>query len=818
MTTSLPACGSSAGSAGLPSVLAVKTEHCQSHGFNSLSVILGCSARKTEAGYWGFKESRVLVPSYFPARVSRSIGRVIILALAVSLLMVSPATTSAQSTDPTPDYLASFDACPEEVIPDAEFEDVPISHDNLEDIDCIAYYGITKGTSPTTYSPDRPVIREHMALFLIRLARLVGIYVPSGGSTPFVDIGDLTQESQEAIAQIYRMGITIGTSPNTYTPGRNVSRGEMALFLQRLMDLMEVVEDRNDAFGYIPDDVDDNDGDFDVEAPFRDLDDVPHAVNDAVTHLYELGVASGLNGSTRTYGDSVDMSRAAMAEFMAAILDHSNLRPRGILVQLSPSTGVEDYEVTALISVRDDTFAPVEDQAVDWFYTADSEDGGLENNGECDDSEIIRGDCEWDDDDDDLTNRDGNIFTDFDAVPGETVTFYAWTGRRDGDEFDEDSAEYSKAEARSDKGAAAILVRHDIPVNAFLIDDTTFLVDMDRHSSIEFTLQLQDENGNSLEREDVAIEIEVESSEISVDATDLSGDRPDPDYVNFGRDSIDEFTVFTDRDGEATFELEGPSRDERLDEVTFEMDCCRERVRIVWSDRDPVLVTARPDFDLYQHRSSDGDLEFTVQYTLYDQYGTELHGTTASYTGRGDSVEAEISYTLHPVTVNEKPNAPTTYSVQSATSHSPSVHKSRGRFRIDVEETGLGSVSEYLVVVDPDIYSGDANDRITYEGDPVLVWIVENADDAEDYPADGELNNTNNLDTVLINEVELYPADRRFRTFFTLWHYGSNDRFRDDNGEEIGVDRFEQLWEERVDGVGDLDVLIYNGIGYFIIK
>ena len=36
---------------------------------------------------------------------------------------------------------------------DAGFSDVPSMHANAGDIDCIAYYGITKGTSATTFSP-----------------------------------------------------------------------------------------------------------------------------------------------------------------------------------------------------------------------------------------------------------------------------------------------------------------------------------------------------------------------------------------------------------------------------------------------------------------------------------------------------------------------------------------------------------------------------------------------------------------------------------------------------------------------------------------
>ena len=47
---------------------------------------------------------------------------------------------------------------------------------------------------------------------------------------------------------------------------------------------------------------------------------------------------------------------------------------------MSPSRGADDFDITVMISVRSDTFVPEEDQAVDWFYTNDSE-GGLERNG-----------------------------------------------------------------------------------------------------------------------------------------------------------------------------------------------------------------------------------------------------------------------------------------------------------------------------------------------------------------------------------------------------------------------------------------------------
>lgn len=75
--------------------------------------------------------------------------------------------------DPEPSYRATFDAC--EGVPGSGFTDVFRSHPNAGDIDCVAFYGIAKGTSAINYSPSSPVTRQQMALSLFRLAGVVGI-------------------------------------------------------------------------------------------------------------------------------------------------------------------------------------------------------------------------------------------------------------------------------------------------------------------------------------------------------------------------------------------------------------------------------------------------------------------------------------------------------------------------------------------------------------------------------------------------------------------------------------------------------------------
>ena len=177
-------------------------------------------------------------------------------------------------------------------------------------------------------------------------------------------------------------------------------------------------------------------------------------------------------------------------------------------------------------------------------------------------------------------------------------------------------------------------------------------MDLDSQSSVELIIQLRDDDGNDLEMEGVEIEIEVESTDILVQAgeVDDANNAPDPYYDDVrGGDDSSTATLITDRDGEAIFELDAPRRYDRLDEVliTPDCDCGSEGITVAWSAGDPVLVAAKPEFDLYRYRKGD-DIGFTVEYNLYDQYGTALRSTTVTQTGRaGTALVAKLGYELY---------------------------------------------------------------------------------------------------------------------------------------------------------------------------
>ena len=575
------------------------------------------------------------------------------LAMVASVLVAAPAVAA---DDPEPSYTATFSACDSDKVEPSGFTDVPA--DYAGDIDCIAYYGITKGTSATTYSPFMSVTREHMALFLTRLAGLVGIEVTSTPDNPgFTDTGDLSANSQTAIAQLADLGITRGTSDTTYSPANSVTRGQMALFISRLMDLMDPMEAGGETYGYTPEDVVEVEAVEDdtntpavnetvkakmIGSPYTDLGSATKSAYDAVTALYELGVVSGI--SDTSYGPSALITRAAMAEFIAGVLDHSSARPAGISMQAVEPWAFGAIDTAMVISYRDDSFAPMVDVELSYFYTGATQDtdttadgnqdagsaGALNDDGMCDEADSADdGACTGQLSD--FTDDDGNFVIDGETVEGTMNTYYAWMPADDDETFGPDSVQASVTLA-SDNDAESFTATPDIADNA---DANT--VDMDVTGSVTITLQLRDGLvATDADNGDVAksgVEINVAYRRY-VDADDDHTLEDGVDTLN----TIDTSTVTTDDSGQATYTVSAPDTDADdeeasvLDQITFTTDAAgviapADPSVIVWRDEAPgtpnkaVVVVDEPDYAIKY--SSDGAqvVDITSTVTLYDMYG-----------------------------------------------------------------------------------------------------------------------------------------------------------------------------------------------------
>ena len=97
-------------------------------------------------------------------------------------------------------------------------------------IEAIRAEGITVGCAPTRYCPDDPVTRGQMAAFLDRALDLPATTTPSG----FTDTAGTFHDN---IERLKAAAITTGCAPTRYCTDDPVTRGQMAAFLDRALDL-----------------------------------------------------------------------------------------------------------------------------------------------------------------------------------------------------------------------------------------------------------------------------------------------------------------------------------------------------------------------------------------------------------------------------------------------------------------------------------------------------------------------------------------------------------------------------------------------------
>ena len=95
--------------------------------------------------------------------------------------------------------------------------------------------GITRGTSATEFSPNRPVTRHQMALFLTRLLRAAGVEPVSGFVPGLDDTASLDAEGSAAVAQMRVHDVMRGISDTEFAPAATVTRAPMAWFLSRAL-------------------------------------------------------------------------------------------------------------------------------------------------------------------------------------------------------------------------------------------------------------------------------------------------------------------------------------------------------------------------------------------------------------------------------------------------------------------------------------------------------------------------------------------------------------------------------------------------------
>ncbi len=120
---------------------------------------------------------------------------------------------------------------PAPVTEGAAFADISGTH--ADAITRLHAAGIASGRTTSEYAPGASVTRAQMASFLARAAEYAAGRPLPAGTSVFRDVG--ASPHADSIDRLAAAGIAAGTGPGTFSPDRPVTRGQMALFLTRLI-------------------------------------------------------------------------------------------------------------------------------------------------------------------------------------------------------------------------------------------------------------------------------------------------------------------------------------------------------------------------------------------------------------------------------------------------------------------------------------------------------------------------------------------------------------------------------------------------------
>lgn len=218
-------------------------------------------------------------------------------AVGALLVPIGPFALSASAAAPSPRSITT--ACPADKVTSAGYTDIAANTFEVA-INCLAKYGIAKGTTATTYSPAAVVTRAQLAVFVERLGVLAG-YQFDASPAGFTDIDGVGDEQRRAINGLAHAGIVQGITATTYSPDAAVTRGQVASFLNRLQKAITGTGFTT-ADDYFTDDA--------------------GSVHEAdINAIASVGITGGTAAGADTYEPHSLVTRGQMAGFLARLTD-----------------------------------------------------------------------------------------------------------------------------------------------------------------------------------------------------------------------------------------------------------------------------------------------------------------------------------------------------------------------------------------------------------------------------------------------------------------------------------------------------------------
>lgn len=191
------------------------------------------------------------------------------------------------------DHFTKFAVLVVDEKPEITFSDIT-GHWAEEFILEAARLGIIKGHVDGTFKPDKHLTRAQAVSILVRALDL-----QTEEAASFKDITSYAAETQAEITAAYKYGLVIGQDGN-FMPSKKVSRSQMALMLHRAYEQKTGVK-------YVASE----------KAPYPDIDNYDKETINAISTLYEMGIATGSNGK---YMPANPTTRAHAAKMLVHFL------------------------------------------------------------------------------------------------------------------------------------------------------------------------------------------------------------------------------------------------------------------------------------------------------------------------------------------------------------------------------------------------------------------------------------------------------------------------------------------------------------------
>lgn len=375
-------------------------------------------------------------------------------AFAMVASVLAAGTSPVSAVPGTEDAKATYSACIGPATGDAGYTDVATGSTHDAAINCIAYYGITRGTTATTFAPEETISRWQLAVMLKRAAGPAGAELVTPRNQGYTDISGLSSSFQDAINQMAADGIMRGTSSTTFSPDASVTRAVIVEALAGFLTKARIgpggkalSRDVNGRYT-VKQDGAPNAMAITVDENFRDIGGVTFAEYEAIRALAEMGVVAGRGDGT--FGPAALVTRAQAASFITRALAHTNTRPAGLNVQASKAMVPANEAVELSISLRDGDFAPMPSEPSDivdiFSHTVKNAGRAFNTDGTCASSRVTAiafgATACLIELSDEVIESDGNLTVDGIDI-SEATTFWVWTGDN-GQKLDWDSDDLSR--------------------------------------------------------------------------------------------------------------------------------------------------------------------------------------------------------------------------------------------------------------------------------------------------------------------------------------------------------------------------------------